>query len=168
MTTVGFLVYLSYFNPRTPRGVRPVRVGGLPDKGSDFNPRTPRGVRRYPYPSWPSYKDFNPRTPRGVRQGWRQNNEGLVQFQSTHPARGATSQSFRRLWEIVISIHAPREGCDTAALVPHTQPTKNFNPRTPRGVRRWECCSLVYNYNFNPRTPRGVRPQRLYKSVGLW
>ncbi len=33
-------------------------------------------------------------------------------FQSTHPARGATLTAFYRQREAVISIHAPREGCD--------------------------------------------------------
>ena len=57
--------------------------------------------------------NFNPRTPRGVRlsiDNWWL--KGNVQFQSTHPARGAT-------W------------CSGAG----TGQTDHFNPRTPRGVR---------------------------------
>ena len=33
-------------------------------------------------------------------------------FQSTHPVRGATEITWFDASEIVISIHAPREGCD--------------------------------------------------------
>ena len=82
---------------------------------------------------------FNPRTPRGVRRslicppGAR-----CTEFQSTHPARGATS---------------PRDS--------YPCPHPYFNPRTPRGVRRrFLLCSLPCCGNFNPRTPRGVRPLR--------
>ena len=85
-------------------------------------------------------------------------------FQSTHPARGATTLIrllFTAVWHFNprtprgvrpahhnhtfarqhISIHAPREGCD-------------FTPT-------WQNRSSV---NFNPRTPRGVRQQTLPKS----
>ena len=79
----------------------------------------------------------------------------------------------------VISIHAPRVGCD----IGHQNPVRifsNFNPRTPGGVRLshqfifvtpnifqsthpgWGatiCARLIVNLqiNFNPRTPGGVR-----------
>ena len=80
-----------YFNPRTPRGVRLIRLFKIPTPETNFNPRTPRGVRlgesndnysttnisihapregcdlirllKIPTPE----TNFNPRTPRGVR-----------------------------------------------------------------------------------------------------
>ena len=57
--------------------------------------------------------NFNPRTPCGVRPHL----EGIVPshisiFQSTHPVRGATVQDGRKGRRGVISIHAPRAGCD--------------------------------------------------------
>ena len=58
-----------------------------------------------------------------------------AQFQSTHPARGATAKQGHL-----------EEG------------VKYFNPRTPRGVRLTERSTLGLSSNFNPRTPRGVRP----------
>ena len=61
--------------------------------------------------------------------------QGRPQFQSTHPARGATPKSGDSISSTRISIHAPREGCD-------------FNSWT----------ASVYKWHFNPRTPRGVRP----------
>ena len=102
-----------YFNPRTPRGVRPDQSGSAGDSARNFNPRTPRGVRREEL----RYTILD------------------ISFQSTHPARGATLRAVDQLRLRVISIHAPREGCDrtTGRLEPTTP---NFNPRTPRGVRQ--------------------------------
>ena len=59
---------------------------------------------------------FNPRTPRGVRRIFTAIRPSGRSFQSTHPARGAT-RDIRTLTKesFYISIHAPREGCDTMA-----------------------------------------------------
>ena len=56
-------------------------------------------------------------------------------FQSTPPARGATSMlcsvgNFQR-----ISIHAPRKGSDFN-IVEQSAKETNFNPRPPQGERR--------------------------------
>ena len=63
-------------------------------------------------------KNFNPRPPRGGRRVltgvfalW------LLRFQSTPPARGATTGKVLIFSEIVISIHAPREGGDDGSLL---------------------------------------------------
>ena len=173
-----------YFNPRTPRGVRP-RASSMspvrltisihaPREGcdshiiqttsgvfGDFNPRTPRGVRPGPPPGRTGGGDFNPRTPRGVRPTTSCPRKTARRFQSTHPARGATTQ-YSRLYPFSprISIHAPREGCDVWRPHRPFPCTCYFNPRTPRGVRRTgphiHRCPEPY---FNPRTPRGVRPR---------
>ena len=101
------------FNPRTPRGVRHAHYAyniivrrisiHAPREGCDssraelqqipqhFNPRTPRGVRRGAFGPGILDRDFNPRTPRGVRQVPQHHVLELSEFQSTHPARGATS-----------------------------------------------------------------------------
>ena len=111
----------------------------------------------------------------------------LCRFQSTHPARGATIAVKDCLQSPVISIHAPREGCD--GCIPQFPPQMpsisihapregcdrgehrrcvgghNFNPRTPRGVRRVSSFPGHFtSIHFNPRTPRGVRrcPARGY------
>ena len=124
-------------------------------------------------------------------------------FQSTHPVWGATSESVCVLDLSIISIHAPRVGCD--GVIPGwMENRKYFNPRTPCGVRRadnWadagrRCISIhaprvgcdcsaardsahsgisihaprvgcdskpfgdsLVKKNFNPRTPCGVRLQ---------
>ena len=54
----------------------------------------------------------------------------LKKFQSTHPVRGATTQKDKTLNEIIISIHAPREGCDPGSTSP-LNVMYHFNPRTP-------------------------------------
>ena len=56
-----------------------------------------------------------------------------------------------------ISIHAPREGCDSSSPASKTVSHADFNPRTPRGVRHWESSRDAPACDFNPRTPRGVR-----------
>ena len=101
------------FNPRTPRGVRLVRAFS-PLLSINFNPRTPRGVRlvsrQWPPRAIPVFQSTHPA--RGATRGTNSKSlQGI--FQSTHPARGATSESLQRAWSVVISIHAPREGCDS-------------------------------------------------------
>ena len=93
-------------------------------------------------PSWWA-SDFNPRTPRGVRRLKSYLSLALDgEFQSTHPARGATGARGITMDD-----------------------TWNFNPRTPRGVRLLrDGGSTQHQHNFNPRTPRGVRQQTLPKS----
>ncbi len=59
-------------------------------------------------------KNFNPRSPHGERQtGTRPEQEDTI-FQSTLPARGATSARNQRTPTGAISIHAPRTGSDDA------------------------------------------------------
>ena len=106
----------------------------------------------------------------------------LPKFQSTHPAWGATYSSSRMPSRTGISIHAPRMGCDpqrlqvavsTPAISIHAprmgcdrddrdqaQRQRNFNPRTPHGVRPLPARSSPSRAHFNPRTPHGVRQYR--------
>ena len=57
-----------------------------------------------------------------------------TKFQSTHPVRGATVSRRKLISWLMISIHAPRAGCDWQA--PYgTKARRYFNPRTPCGVR---------------------------------
>ena len=97
-TTQGDGYYLvKHFNPRTPCGVRRGQI--LPRHHTQyyFNPRTPCGVRRLGVPA-PTPADAG--------------------FQSTHPVWGATLQHNGEYVRLVISIHAPRVGCDDAGF-PH-------------------------------------------------
>ena len=123
------------FNPRTPRGVRqaidlhlmaltdPISIHA-PREGCDeqlhgrhphvlyFNPRTPRGVR----PGGGLFRtdpdDFNPRTPRGVRL--QPDGVPVFVFISIHAPREGCDSAFDQYdYGNRISIHAPREGCDS-------------------------------------------------------
>ena len=80
-----------------------------------------------------------------------------IPFQSTPPARGATSaaKSYQRVQ--MISIHAPREGGDHWLVVKIHASQLDFNPRPPRGGRLFSSHLTSHRFDFNPRPPRGGR-----------
>ena len=56
-----------------------------------------------------------------------------------------------------VSIHAPREGCDLQ-IDSTKRPRRSFNSRTPGGVRQVLVIRLLMLIcSFNSRTPGGVR-----------
>ena len=57
-----------------------------------------------------------------------------MEFQSTHPSRGATLQTSIQKLVGLISIHAPLTGCDFQSCREINR-YLYFNPRTPHGVR---------------------------------
>ena len=66
-----------------------------------------------------------------------------------------------------VSIHAPREGCDTSTAS-EVLGTLGFNSRTPGGVRRvWVACCIELYCSFNSRTPGGVRPEPNESNRGI-
>ena len=129
-----------HFNPRPPRGGRQQnprrqyrrdrisihapreggdrclsRVSASVDKRISIH--APReggdpGDREY----FPGRRHFNPRPPRGGRRDSWSSFSITMSFQSTPPARGATTGTGGARREEGISIHAPREGGD--AFVP--------------------------------------------------
>ena len=131
----AFLAAL-YFNPRSPHGERPPAKFPASTCTEDFNPRSPHGER--PVAVWtiePQDEHFNPRSPHGERprcllHGHRARAISIHAprtgsdvpaaviladirlFQSTLPARGATSARNQRTPTGAISIHAPRTGSD--------------------------------------------------------
>ena len=103
----------------------------------------------------------------------------IRQFQFTHPVRGATGAAANAAGVSIVSIHAPRAGCD-AAQHDNTTESRCFNSRTPCGVRHLPAylqhvteyvsihapragCDTRQSKNkiptrsFNSRTPCGVR-----------
>ena len=60
----------------------------------------------------------------------KNNDDMTAKFQSTHPVRGATRCFGVENGGDLISIHAPREGCDCFHVC-LTRWTRYFNPRTP-------------------------------------
>ena len=129
-----------------------------------------------------NFKHFNPRFPRGKRHRqtlWKSEN---LLFQSTLPAREATTRirclpsttidfnpRFPRgkrhnsvqqgVHHVQISIHASREGSDPSGQTISCR-TKDFNPRFPRGKRQGSGGHHPETESdFNPRFPRGKRPR---------
>ena len=126
--------------------------------GVDFNPRTPGGVRHS------SIRQIQPITHQfqSTHPGWgatraKKLHQGIIKisihaprvgcdkinvppksketkFQSTHPGWGATFRRPVRPALPHISIHAPRVGCDRR-IVKRCIHSRDFNPRTPGGVR---------------------------------
>ena len=89
---------------------------------------------------------FNSRTPGGVRRTTRTFGEQEVRFQFTPPGRGATEFLLAKTRTSGVSIHAPREGCDSNRDR-GKQRGLSFNSRTPGGVRpdfdqKWRASSL--------------------------
>ena len=79
------------------------------------------------------------------------------QFQSTLPARGATTRESSVEHTAGISIHAPRTGSDFLTSF-SVKPALDFNPRSPHGERLFTPCRKMRPAaNFNPRSPHGER-----------
>ena len=177
---ISCICIISYFNPRTPCGVRR-RTNWQHYRMTDFNPRTPCGVRLLGSPrTSTSRTNFNPRTPCGVRPNVSQ--DLIVTLAISIHAPHAGCDLHRRPGTpalSAISIHAPHAGCDTGRRTPpkiqsisiHAPHAgcdticfscycnqEDFNPRTPCGVRLYITLSASLICYFNPRTPCGVRP----------
>ena len=96
---------------------------------------------------------FNPRPPRGGRLSAQRTAVHIVTFQSTPPARGATSARRHPRGIRKISIHAPREGGDLRRGSDH-HPVQYFNPRPPRGGRHRDFKSMDKRVVISIHAPR--------------
>ena len=154
------------FNPRSPHGERPATDGNCTTIAKHFNPRSPHGERLEHPPTY------------GVD----------CRFQSTLPARGATTTETKSRAYMRISIHAPRTGSDV-----RRQPLRRIlgisihAPRTgsdgwvedmyaygrisihaPRtGSDAYLCTPHGEEGNFNPRSPHGER-QGAVRAAAEW
>ena len=123
------------FNPRAPRGARPLRrlrhlARVMISIHAPLAGRDPfRSLRRT------DRRNFNPRAPRGARRGSMVMLATSAIFQSTRPSRGATTPA----------------GTSTNAI-PAFQST-----RPSRGATRPHKSGVAGAKNFNPRAPRGAR-----------
>ena len=98
--------------------------------------------------------NFNPRTPRGVRPGCLADGAHDSKFQSTHPARGATIAARNFANAIMISIHAPREGCDPFMLSGYTEEDYGFQSTHPaRGATGYGNVLSVSRSGFQSTHP---------------
>ncbi len=171
------------------RGATRFRGGKSLPQG-DFNPRTPCGVRRQlrcgrhrgsaisihaPLAGCDlnglvlvlRLDNFNPRTPCGVRRCLPIPGISRTGFQSTHPLRGATTQSGLSWPPTAISIHAPLAGCDWELVEPIFTWIL-FNPRTPCGVRLSEVLNSRLKKAFQSTHPlRGATSWRIWHTSVL-
>ena len=129
-----------HFNPRSPHGERQMSSSHhasssifqstLPARGAtyknthhqrtphrDFNPRSPHGERHRSRCSGQRALYFNPRSPHGERPRGTSSPSIPRLFQSTLPARGATTTAASTASSALISIHAPRTGSDRRSLL---------------------------------------------------
>ena len=96
--------------------------------------------------------NFNPRTPCGVRLADACLTKDELEFQSTHPLRGATSSRCRSACRRRISIHAPLAGCDALSRL-RSSAAIDFNPRTPCGVRLRRATTFTSTQEFQSTHP---------------
>ena len=102
----------TYFNPRTPCGVRPLEYIVSPMSKAFQSTHPVRGATTCIYLSSVNAK-ISIHAPRAGCDGQSSSHATqLVRFQSTHPVRGATWIIPQRCHRRRISIHAPRAGCD--------------------------------------------------------
>ena len=72
------------------------------------------------------------------------------------PHVGSDLRSLASSISVVVSIHAPHVGSDEKEVL--AVPTlESFNPRSPRGERRFVSVLDSHQTSFNPRSPRGER-----------
>ena len=127
-----------YFNPRAPRGARRAyrpkyeasyRISiHAPREGRDRAERNPRHHRR-------DISIHAPREGRDRRPAVSTSRQ--LRFQSTRPARGATTVWAEKTGRIGISIHAPREGRDNFCLYAWFRRSISIHsPREGRDGRR--------------------------------
>ena len=125
--------------------------------GRSFNSRTLGRVRHMHYLHSTYAQRFNSRTLGRVRL-WRNTCViKAVTFQFTHPGKGATQPNWVKPINIIVSIHAPWEGCDTLS-------SSRINGRTSVSIHApWEGCDQVVGVfvtpvvSFNSRTLGRVR-----------
>ena len=153
-----------------------------------FNPRSRRRERRISPSTWSRICCFNPRSRRRERHGKDMTIIALAsEFQSTLPAKGATStaldacspghrfnpRSRRRerrsrtgpaASPTAVSIHAPGEGSDVMASPPRLQPVVSIHaPGEGSDWSRNGCYRA--RASFNPRSRRRERPGTRHGSL---
>ena len=89
---------------------------------------------------------------RGATVAWQYTGTGYL-FQSTHPVRGATTILCSGQFRFIISIHAPREGCDyiNTTTINGLLLISIHAPREGCDIPSDGTCMM--RYDFNPRTP---------------
>ena len=103
---------LTYFNPRIPCGMRPVK-GGVKIVEMPFQSTHPmRDATSIKVQAVKAGQFQSTHPMRDATSTGRLKRLAILQFQSTHPMRDATSENSIEVVNDVISIHASHAGCD--------------------------------------------------------
>ena len=131
---------------------------------SYFNPRTPCGVRRCRHLILMLGRKFQSTHPlRGATRSAVLHID--ISKISIHAPLAGCDRVLRYVGQQrIISIYAPLAGCDVG-MWSRPSSTRYFNPRTPCGVRPDRRMHWSSSKHFNPRTPCGVR---LPEAVPRW
>ncbi len=125
-----------------------------------FNPRAPRGARPWAAVITDIKGKFQSTRPARGATTRPPGGGGRGEFQSTRPARGATSTMINARAAKCVSIHAPRAGRDFGIEWP-PEPEECFNPRAPRGARHPKVETWCRENQF-----QSTRPARGATGVG--
>ena len=130
-----------------------------------FNPRSPHGERPGSASAWVQTAQFQSTLPaRGATTWSTMCCFAMQPFQSTLPARGATCLQSAIERDVSISIHAPRTGSDSEAYDAYEAVMISIHaPRTGSDRRSRRTRSSASD--FNPRSPHGERPGRMPEST---
>ena len=175
------------FNPRSPRGERPVAAlnvrilsrfqSTLPARGATLEdgysqagdwisihaPREGSDCRHIQCRDCNS--NFNPRSPRGERPLTLAVYRPAWTISIHAPREGSDQLIMETLSETYdISIHAPREGSDSWRCTTCADARKFQSTLPARGATGSDVSDLDAGQNFNPRSPRGERPDDFYES----
>ena len=125
-------------------------------RASDFNPRSPHGERQGDDLLRVLLEQFQSTLPaRGATTGWT-TRRGWRTFQSTLPARGATRTATHKRRRERFQSTLPARGATSSRGSPSWS-AAHFNPRSPHGERRQRPRSAPSARHFNPRSPHGER-----------
>ena len=147
------LVYLIYFNPRSPWGERPVVLSSLMI-GSIFQSTLPVGGATPETQRPDQGRGISIHAPRGGSDGCTPHQRPRHTI-SIHAPRGGSDRGHRRDGRgRRISIHAPRGGSDHLQRF-RTSRTSDFNPRSPWGERLCWLAALMAAQGISIHAPRG-------------
>ena len=130
----GFISGIIYFNPRSPHGERLHSIANnsfLPY----FNPRSPHGERPQPFTFFLPFDNFNPRSPHGERHavGHGVSVRGHFNPRSPHGERLCSRRAI--WWCCLFQSTLPARGATSRSPAGRTH-RGYFNPRSPHGERR--------------------------------
>ena len=171
------MIWCLNFDPRTPSGVRPPFGSLLCHVCALFRSTHPKRGATTGYAAFSRhlcgfrsthpkrgatcrkrllqliFQYFDPRTPSGVRPDKR----GCIRYAlriSIHaPQAGCDFFAIDFVSVSVISIHAPQAGCDRKRDFEEIQ-KRDFDPRTPSGVRQPGRCGLSHQNLFRSTHPK--------------